>query len=207
VLPPETLARQTPTVDDALAALLLKAARASGVATVKDLAGYYMIQLKAARPVVTELVRHRKLEEVAVEGWTEPGHVLPGVAPRRPTRKNATLVSPFDSLVWDRARTRRVFDFEYRIEVYVPEPQRVHGYYVLPVLFGDALVARLDLKADRKASVLRVASAHREPGVSDEAVAEAIATELDTMRGWLGLDDIAVARRGDLARALAAAVR
>jgi uncharacterized protein YcaQ len=207
VLAPETLARPTPTVGEALAALLLKAARASGVATVKDLAGYYIIQLKAARPVVAELVRRGKLEEVAVEGWTEPGYVLPGVAPRRPTRRSATLVSPFDSLVWDRARTRRVFDFEYRIEVYVPEPQRVHGYYVLPVLFGDALVARLDLKADRKASVLRVASAHREPGVAEEAVADAIATELDTMRGWLGLDDIAVARRGDLARALAAAVR
>lgn len=206
VLPPETLARPTPTVDDALAALLLKAARASGVATVKDLAGYYMIQLKAARPVVADLVRRGELKEVAVEGWTEPGHVLPGAAPRRPTRTTATLVSPFDSLVWDRARTRRVFDFEYRIEVYVPEPQRVHGYYVLPVLFGDALVARLDLKADRKASVLRVAGAHREPGIAQDAAADAIATELNTMRGWLGLDDIVVAPRGHFARALAAAV-
>jgi uncharacterized protein YcaQ len=206
VLPRETLARPTPNVGDALAALLLKAARASGVATVKDLSGYYMIQPKAARPVVAQLVRRGELEEVAVEGWAEPGHVLPGIAPRRPTRRSATLVSPFDSLVWDRARTRRVFDFEYRIEVYVPEPQRVHGYYVLPVLFGDALVARLDLKADRKASVLRVAGAHREPGVVEEAVVDAIATELDVMRGWLRLDDIVVARRGDLARALAAAV-
>jgi Winged helix DNA-binding domain len=86
-----------------------------------------LIQLKAARPVVADLVRRGELEEVAVEGWTEPGHVLPGAAPRRPTRTTATLVSPFDSLVWDRARTRRVFDFEYRIEVYVPEPQRVHA--------------------------------------------------------------------------------
>jgi uncharacterized protein YcaQ len=206
VLPPETLARPTPAVGDALSALLLKAARASGVATVKDLAGYYMIQLKAARPVVAELVCRGELEEVRVEGWTEPGHVLPGVTPRRPTRRSATLVSPFDSLVWDRARTRRVFDFEYRIEVYVPKPQRVHGYYVLPVLFGDTLVARLDLKADRKESVLRVASAHREPGIVEERVADAIATELDTLRSWLGLDDIAVVRRGDLAGALAAAV-
>jgi uncharacterized protein YcaQ len=206
VLPRETLARPTPTVDDALAALLLKAARASGVATVKDLSGYYMIQSKAARPVVAQLVRRGELEEVSVEGWAEPGHVLPGVAPRRPTRTSATLVSPFDSLVWDRVRTRRVFDFDYRIEVYVPEPQRVHGYYVLPVLFGDALVARLDLKADRKASVLRVARAHGEPGVTEGGAVDAIATELDIMRSWLGLDGIAVARRGDLARALAAAV-
>ena len=205
VLRSETLARPTPTVGEALSALLLKAAGASGVATLKDLAGYFMIQLKAARPVIAELVRG-KLEEVLVEGWTKPGYVLPGAAPRRPTRRSATLVSPFDSLVWDRERTSRVFDFEYRIEVYVPERQRVHGYYVLPVLFGDALVARLDLKADRKASVLRVAGSYSEPGIAEESVARAIATELDTMRGWLGLDDIAVARRGDLARSLAAAV-
>ena len=206
MLPPEVLARPTPTATDALRALLQKAARASGVGTVKDLAGYYMIQPRAAKPVVADLVGDGELVQVAVEGWAEPGYAPRGVAPRRPTRTTATLVSPFDSLIWDRARTRRLFDFEYRIEVYVPEPKRVYGYYVLPVLLGDALVGRLDLKADRKASVLRVAGAYREPGTDVDAVAGAVAAELDDLRRWLGLDQVAVAQRGDLAAALTAAV-
>ena len=206
VLPPEVLARPTPTATDALRALLQKAARASGVGTVKDLAGYYMIQPRAAKPVVADLVGDGELVQVAVEAWAEPGYAPRGVAPRRPTRTTATLVSPFDSLIWDRARTRRLFDFEYRIEVYVPEPKRVYGYYVLPVLLGDALVGRLDLKADRKASVLRVAGAYREPGTDVDAVAGAVAAELDDLRRWLGLDQVAVAQRGDLAAALTAAV-
>jgi uncharacterized protein YcaQ len=173
---------------------------------LKDLAGYYMIQPKAAKPVVADLVRSGELVQVAVEGWAEPGYLPHDMAPRRPTRTTATLVSPFDSLVWDRARTRRLFDFDYRIEVYVPEPKRVHGYYVLPVLLGDALVARLDLKADRKASALRVAGAYSEHGTAVDAVAGAVAVELGEIRRWLGLDHVAVARRGDLAAALAAAV-
>ncbi len=205
VLPPEVLARPTPTVHDALRTLLLNAARASGVGTAKDLAGYYMIQPRVAQPVVADLVGDGELVPVAVEGWTEPGYVPRGVAPRRPTRTTATIVSPFDSLVWDRARTRRLFDFEYRIEVYVPEPKRVYGYYVLPVLLGDALVGRLDLKADRKASVLRVVGAYREHGAAVDAVAAAVATELDALCRWIGLDHVSVAPRGDLAPALAAA--
>ena len=207
VLPPGVLDRATPPVADAQRVLLLKAARASGVATAGDLAGYYMLQPRVAKPLVAELVSAGELVQVAVEGWSEPGVMVPDAAPRRPTRSTATLVSPFDSLVWDRARTRRLFGFDYRIEVYVPAPKRVHGYYVLPVLFGDELVARLDLKADRDASTLRVQGAYAEAGRDRDAVAAAIAVELDTMRSWLGLDDVTVARRGDLAAALQAAVR
>ena len=207
VLPKKVLAHPTPAVADAQRALLLKAARASGIGTVKDLAGYYMLQPKVAAPLVADLVSAGQLEPMTVEGWTEPAYVVPGVEPRRPTRTTATLVSPFDSFVWDRARTRRLFGFDYRIEIYVPQPQRVHGYYVLPLLLGDALVARLDLKADRKASVLRVIAAHREPGTDPDRVAAAAATELDTMRRWLGLTSIAIARTGDLARPLQAALR
>jgi uncharacterized protein YcaQ len=128
--------------------------------------------------------------------------MLPNVRLRRPTRQNATLLSPFDSLIWERNRTRRVFGFDYRIEVYTPAPDRTFGYFVLPLLLGDRLVARLDLKADRKTSTLRVAGAFLEPDVDPEDVAAAAATELDALRAWLQLHDIAVARRGNFARRL-----
>jgi uncharacterized protein YcaQ len=199
VLPPDVLAAPTPTVEDAQRALLLKATTAIGVGTVNDIAGYYMIQPKAARPLIADLANSGELIPVAVEGWKEPAYMQAHAQPRRPTRDTATLLSPFDSLIWDRARTRRLFGFDYRIEVYVPEPKRQYGYYVLPLLRGDRLVARLDLKADRKASLLRVAGAY-----GDKAVAAAAATELRTMRDWLDLGGIAVDRKGDLAAALRA---
>jgi uncharacterized protein YcaQ len=121
---------------------------------------------------------------------------------KRSRRTDAAFLSPFDSLIWERARTRRLFGFDYRIEVYTPAPKRVHGYYVLPMLLGEELVGRFDLKADRRESVLRVQAAHFEEGCDRAAVAAAAATELDRMRNWLGLDDLAVARRGNLATEL-----
>ena len=117
------------------------------------------------------------------------------------------MVSPFDSLIWDRKRTRRLFGFDYRIEVYVPEPERQYGYYVLPLLLGDRLVARFDLKADRKASTLRVRGAYVEPGADPAVVAASATTELAAMADWLGLDSVAVQRRGNLAEALERVVR
>jgi uncharacterized protein YcaQ len=201
VLPPDVLAVPTPEAEEAQRTLLVKAARAIGVGTVTDIAGYYMIQPKVARPLISDLAASGELIPVAVEGWKEPAYMLARSEPRRPTRVTATLLSPFDSLIWDRERTRRLFGFDYRIEVYVPEPKRVHGYYVLPLLYGDRLVARLDLKADRKASVLRVAGAFREHS-SD--VAAAATTELQTMCSWLDLDGIVVNSKGDLAAALSA---
>jgi uncharacterized protein YcaQ len=117
------------------------------------------------------------------------------------------LLSPFDSLIWDRERTRRLFGFDYRIEVYVPEANRIYGYYVLPLLLGNELVARLDLKADRQLSRLRVSAAYLEPGADQNVVAAAAGVELDALRGWLGLDEISVGARGGLAGALGRAVR
>jgi len=207
VLPAEVLAAPTPSPEEAHRQLLLLAARSHGVGTVRDLADYYRLRPSQARPLVAELVEAGALVEVRVEGWGEPGYVLPGVRPRRPTRRHATLLSPFDPLVWERARTSRIFGFDYRIEVYTPEPKRIYGYYVLPLLLGDELVGRVDLKADRKASVLRVPAAHHEAGSDPATVADAAAEELDWLRDWLGLDRVEVGRRGNLATALRRAVR
>jgi uncharacterized protein YcaQ len=117
------------------------------------------------------------------------------------------LLSPFDSLIWDGDRLLRLFDFHYRISIYTPAAQRTHGYYVLPFLLGDRLVARVDLKADRKESTLRAEAANAEPGVVMPEVAAELADELRVMAGWLELDHVVVAPRGDLAGALARATR
>lgn len=196
VIPAVVRSRPTPTVEEAHRALLMKAARASGVATLGDLAGYYMIQARPARARLAELVESGELEPVEVEGWTETAYLVPGARAKSPSRSHATLVSPFDSLVWDRDRTRRLFGFEYRLEVYVPEAKRVHGYYVLPLLMADRFIGRFDLKADRKGSVLRVAAAHVESGAHLAELMEMAAPELEALRGWLGLEAVSVSPRG-----------
>ncbi|MHB1929263.1 MAG: winged helix-turn-helix domain-containing protein [Acidimicrobiales bacterium] len=206
VIDPEVLARPAPPAEEARSELLLLAARCLGVATLNDLADYFWMRPVSARPLVRELVAAGRLLEVEVEGWAAPAYILPGAGrPRPPRRQEVTLLSPFDSLIWFRERTQRLFGFHYRIEIYVPAPKRVHGYYVLPVLAGDELVGRLDLKADRANSTLRVVAAHAEPGLDGSAIAPLVVAELDRMRLWLGLADLAIGRRGDLAAALAAA--
>jgi uncharacterized protein YcaQ len=206
VLPAEILAAPTPPIEDAHRALLRRAAHALGVATATDLADYFRIKRPLARPRVDELVDAGELIPVQVEGWREPAFVDPDAAePRKADAR--TLISPFDSLIWERARTERLFGFRYRIEIYTPAPKRVHGYYVLPFLLGDRLVARVDLKSDRAASALAVQAAHAEPGlpVDRAEVAQALAAELRAMATWLGLDHVRIARKGDLARDLRAA--
>jgi uncharacterized protein YcaQ len=202
VIPAAVLDQPTPPADEAQRRLLLRAARALGVATVADLADYHHLRPRPAAARVAELVEDGDLVAVAVEGWREPGYALPGAQPRRPRRDHATLLSPFDSLIWDRRRTMRLFGFEYRIEVYVPQPARRYGYYVLPLLLGDSLVARLDLKADRAASALRVAGAHLDPAADAATVAPAAAREVDALRAWLSLERVTVIANGDLAPAL-----
>jgi uncharacterized protein len=187
-------------------ALLLLAARAMGVATAADLADYYRMSPREARPRLEELVGEGALEVVSVDGWREPAFLHPEAA--RPRRVAASrLLSPFDPLVWFRPRAARLFGFHYRLEIYTPAAKRRWGYYVLPFLHGDRLAARVDLKADRPGRRLLVLAAHAERHGRAVETAQALAAELTTLAGWLGLEAIDVASRGDLARLLRAAVR
>ena len=202
VIPKPVLAIPTPPVEEAQRELVRISARALGVATERDLRDYFRLPVADARARVGELVEAGELLPVAVDGWREPGYLDPQARiPRR--ARAAALVAPFDPLIWERPRIERLFGVRYRIEIYVPAPQRVHGYYVLPFLLGDAIAARVDLKADRQEGVLRVQAAHEEPGAPAETP-EALLAELELMAGWLGLDGVAVEPRGDLAKRLSA---
>lgn len=214
VIPAEVLANPVPR-DEAVRELVRRAARAYGVATASDLADYWRLR---DRPAVTaaigDLVDAGELAPVTVEGWTSGGR--PAKAwlhrdARVPRRVDATaILTPFDPVVWFRDRAERLFDFEYRIEIYTPAPKRRFGYYSLPVVVGDDVVGRVDLKADRQASRLLVQSAWWEHGAPPHA-AERLAAELRLAADWRGLETISVAGWGDaaddLARALPQAAR
>ena len=202
VLPKAVAEAPTPPRDEAQRQLLRIAARAMGVATMRDLRDYFRMGVEETRARVGELVEAGDLMEVAVKGWREAAYLDP--VARRPRRIDAAaLLSPFDNLVWFRERTERMFGVRLRLEIYTPAHKRTHGYYVLPFLEGDALTARVDLKADRKAGVLIVQASHAEPWASAETPVR-LAAELRRMAGWLGLESVRVEPRGDLAAALAA---
>ncbi len=201
VIPARVLAMPTPAREDAQRELMRIAARALGVGTEKDLCDYFRIRITPGRQRITELVEAGELIPVSVEGWREPAYVHRNAKSPRKVDARA-LLSPFDSLVWARARTERVFGFRYRIEIYTPSPKRKFGYYVLPFLLGDRLVARVDLKSERATSTLIVQGAHSERGVRLSAMAEPMMKEIETMASWLGLERIKVKRHGDLAKRL-----
>ncbi len=206
VLPADVLNAPTPTRSQAMRRLVELAARSFGVATEVELRDYFRVSAAATKAAVNELVADGVLVPVTVPGW-KPQAYLHSEA-RLPRKVNvSTLVSPFDPLVWERSRSMRLFRFYYRIGIYTPAHQRVDGYYVLPFVHGDQIVARVDLKADRKAGTLRVPGAWLEDGHHADDVAGPLAAVLAEMAGWLGLDEVDAAGKGDLAGALESAVR
>jgi uncharacterized protein YcaQ len=206
VIPADVMAVEPPPEHEARRQLLMLAARSLGVGTAADLCDYYRPFLSNSKPIVAELVADGSLVPVEVDGWSKPAFLHPdAAAPRRVTGR--ALLSPFDSLVWFRDRTERLFDFSYRIEIYTPKPKRIYGYYVLPFLLDGQLVGRVDLKADRQAGVLRAQASWIEDDLDNRVdrppVAEQLAFELGEMAVWLGLDEgVVAAARGNLAKDL-----
>jgi uncharacterized protein YcaQ len=199
-LPKAVLNQPTPDEPDAIRELVRRSARAMGVATEADLRAYFRLPLAEARQAVAELVEARELTPVKVQGWGRAAYLVPET--KIPRRIGAhALLSPFDNLIWFRDRAERLFDIKVRLEIYTPAHKRSHGYYVLPFLQGETITARVDLKADRQAGVLRVQPSHAEPEADGETPA-ALATELKRMAGWLGLGEVVVVPKGDLAERL-----
>jgi hypothetical protein len=183
--------------EEAQATLLARAGRSMGVATAEDLADYHRIRIPQARALLDDVVAAGKLIPVEVRGWDKQAYLDPDARLPRKVEGRA-LLSPFDNLIWFRDRVERLWDFRYRIEIYVPEAKRVHGYYVLPFLLDGALVARVDLKTDRSARRLLVKGAFAEPNVDKARVGKELREELESVAGWLGLDDVEVGNKGDL---------
>ena len=219
VFPPELLRGEPIAAAEAKKALIVRAARAMGVGTARDIAQYFHIDAwwdrrwaNGRRPasdtgaLVDELVDEGRLERATVEGWKQPAFIAAGARIPRSVDVRA-IVSPFDPLLWERKWAKAVFDFDYQIEIYVPGPKRIYGYYVLPFLLGDRFAARVDLKADRKTSTMMVHGAYVESGFDAGPVAAALADELRSMAAWLSLEKFAVQAKGNLAAPLKRALR
>ena len=203
IVPADVRSLPSPNEEEAHRELLMRSAASLGVGTATDLIDYYRLPIRPGRVRLAELVEDGRLEEVEVEGWTAPAYLHPEATRPRVVR-TATILSPFDPIVWNRDRAERLWDFEYRIEIYTPAAKRMYGYYVMPVMMDERLVGRLDLKTDREARVLRVQGAFAEAGVDTGTVAERLVPVLDDLAETVGVDGHEVVRRGDLADALLA---
>jgi uncharacterized protein YcaQ len=206
VLPPEVLSAPPVSDEEAARELMLRAAAAHGIGTEPDLRDYYRLRPGRSQAALAELVAEGLVERVEVHGWPQPAyrHTAAKI-PRNVTGR--ALLCPFDPLIWRRERTERIFDFHYRIEIYVPEPKRIYGYYVFPFLLDGQLVGRVDLKADRAAGVLRARGVFAEPGADPVRTARELAGELRLMAEWLGLDAVVAGDKGNLAKPLARALK
>jgi uncharacterized protein len=200
VIPAEVLAAPTPTVEDAQRELVRRATDALGVATVKDVADYFRLPVATTRARLRELVDAGSLRPTRVTGWSDPAYLSPAADPA-PVHARA-LISPFDSLIWERTRSERVFGFRPSFELYLPPAKRRYGYYVLGFLLDEAFAARVDLKADRQRGTLLVRGAFAEPGAAGGQVAAGLAATLRELAAWLELETVEVADRGDLAASL-----
>lgn len=200
---PEAIRNQpTPSIEESHRQLLRQASAAIGIGTLDDLADYYRIRVPQARPRVSELIEDGTLKEVEVEGWTKPGYRNTAAKLPRSIKASA-LLSPFDPVVWYRPRCERLFDFYYRIEIYVPENKRQFGYYVLPYLQGERIVGRVDVKADRKAGTLLVKGAWHEEHKDPSKIVTGLAGELSELARFQQLDEVVVTGKGNLSAALA----
>jgi uncharacterized protein YcaQ len=197
VLPAGTLERPTPSEADAHRELVRRSVVALGVGSGKDIADYYRLPVATTKARLKELLDAEVVDAVRVEGWKEPAWMVRGARPPRACSAHA-LLSPFDSLIWERKRAERIFGFKVSFEIYVPPPKRIYGYFVLAFLMGEEIVARVDLKADRRRRVLLVPGAFLEPGQPAGGVAESLITQLAALAQWLDLDVIEVGERGDL---------
>jgi uncharacterized protein YcaQ len=206
VIPSEHLSNATLSTQDAHREMMRLAVTAHGVGTVADFADYYHLKKAQAKVGLEELAESGDIQVVSVEDWDEPAYAPLELESVEPTEARA-LLTPFDPLVWNRDRIERIFNFFYRIEIYVPEPKRQYGYYVYPFVLGEDLVARVDLKADRQKGVLRVKSAFAEDGHDREYVAANLADELKLMADWLGLKRVVAGRKGNLIPALRTALK
>jgi uncharacterized protein YcaQ len=205
VLPPEVLAREVDD-DEAIRELTLRAASALGVGTEADIRDYFRLGAGQIKPALASLVDDGELEQVEVDGWKATAYLRAGqVIPRQD--RGTALLCPFDPLIFFRPRVERLFQFRYRIEIYTPAPKREFGYYVWPFLLDGQLVGRVDLKAERGSGALNVVGAFTEPGQDSARVAAALAGELRSMAGWLGLADVTVGDRGDLTETLQRVLR
>ena len=200
VLPAKILGSALP-ANQAQRELILKASRHLGVATAEDLVDYHRLPKVEGKKRVGELAEDKLLREVVVEGWDRPGYLHPKTSFEKTTSRSV-LLSPFDPLVWFRPRARRLFDFDYRLEIYIPAEKRIHGYYVLPFLDRNKLRARVDVKANSEKNILEVRGAYGEGRTVDQQTAENLAHELQALASWRNLDGLKIGKRGNLANPL-----